>query len=117
MVADFKDNFEQIKPLMDPTLATKIDGLITTAEGTATFANADKIKAAFVAPAKDDKITVKEETKNASTAISSIDKALETIASNRATLGATLNRLDFNVNNLKSQSSSMASAASSNRRR
>ncbi|MEK5201372.1 flagellin [Bacillus sp. FSL R10-2789] len=112
MVADFKDNFEQIKPLMDPTLATKIDGLITTAEGTATFANADKIKAAFVAPAKDDKITVKEETKNASTAISSIDKALETIASNRATLGATLNRLDFNVNNLKSQSSSMASAAS-----
>lgn len=49
---------------------------------------------------------------NASDAIKSIDKALETIASNRATLGATLNRLDFNVNNLKSQSSSMASAAS-----
>ncbi|MFJ8522090.1 flagellin [Bacillus cereus] len=112
MVADFKGNFEKIKPLMDPTLATKIDGLITDAEGTATFANANKIKAAFTAPAKDDKITVKEEVKNASTAIASIDKALETIASNRATLGATLNRLDFNVNNLKSQSSSMASAAS-----
>ena len=44
---------------------------------------------------------------NASDAIKSIDAALETIASNRATLGATLNRLDFNVNNLKSQSSSM----------
>lgn len=112
MVADFKGNFEKIKPLMDPTLATKIDGLITDAEGAATFANANKIKAAFVAPQKDDKITVKEEVKNASTAIASIDKALETIASNRATLGATLNRLDFNVNNLKSQSSSMASAAS-----
>nr|ABD33702.2 flagellin [Bacillus thuringiensis serovar canadensis] len=49
---------------------------------------------------------------NASGAIASIDTALKNIASNRATLGATLNRLDFNVNNLKSQSSSMASAAS-----
>lgn len=45
-------------------------------------------------------------------AIKSIDAALKTIADNRATLGATLNRLDFNVNNLKSQASSMASAAS-----
>ncbi|KXY45351.1 flagellin [Bacillus cereus] len=51
-------------------------------------------------------------TGNANAAIQAIDKALETIASNRATLGATLNRLDFNVNNLKSQQSSMASAAS-----
>ncbi len=49
---------------------------------------------------------------NASAAIKSIDAALKTIADNRATLGATLNRLDFNVNNLKSQSASMASAAS-----
>ncbi|MFK4477028.1 flagellin [Bacillus sp. RC206] len=49
---------------------------------------------------------------NASGAIASIDTALKNIASNRATLGATLNRLDFNVNNLKSQQSSMASAAS-----
>ncbi|WP_454015693.1 flagellin N-terminal helical domain-containing protein [Bacillus sp. Marseille-Q7846] len=45
-------------------------------------------------------------------AVSKIDAALKTVADNRATLGATLNRLDFNVNNLKSQSSSMASAAS-----
>ena len=36
-------------------------------------------------------------------AVSKIDAALKTIADNRATLGATLNRLDFNVNNLKSQ--------------
>ncbi|PDZ69739.1 flagellin [Bacillus cereus] len=49
---------------------------------------------------------------NANLAIKAIDEALEKIASNRATLGATLNRLDFNVNNLKSQQSSMASAAS-----
>ncbi|MCU5296392.1 flagellin [Bacillus paranthracis] len=45
-------------------------------------------------------------------AVAKIDEALKTIADNRATLGATLNRLDFNVNNLKSQSSAMASAAS-----
>ncbi|AJG94130.1 flagellin [Bacillus anthracis] len=45
-------------------------------------------------------------------AIKKIDQAIEKIASSRATLGATLNRLDFNVNNLKSQQSSMASAAS-----
>lgn len=49
---------------------------------------------------------------NAHTAIDKIDEALKNIADNRATLGATLNRLDFNVNNLKSQQSSMASAAS-----
>lgn len=47
-----------------------------------------------------------------SDAISKIDAALTKVADNRATLGATLNRLDFNVNNLKSQQSSMASAAS-----
>ncbi|WP_166702328.1 flagellin [Bacillus albus] len=45
-------------------------------------------------------------------AVTAIDDALEMIANNRAELGATLNRLDFNVNNLKSQQSSMASAAS-----
>ncbi|KAB2443590.1 flagellin N-terminal helical domain-containing protein [Bacillus luti] len=45
-------------------------------------------------------------------AVAKIDEALKTIADNRATLGATLNRLDFNVNNLKSQSAAMASAAS-----
>ncbi|RBP19381.1 MULTISPECIES: flagellin [Bacillus] len=45
-------------------------------------------------------------------AVKKIDDALTMVASNRATLGATLNRLDFNVNNLKSQSASMAAAAS-----
>ncbi|MCR9018571.1 flagellin [Bacillus paranthracis] len=45
-------------------------------------------------------------------AVKQIDAALKTVADNRATLGATLNRLDFNVNNLKSQSSAMAASAS-----
>ncbi|MEC3145749.1 flagellin N-terminal helical domain-containing protein [Bacillus thuringiensis] len=51
-----------------------------------------------------------------SSAVEKIDKAIETIASSRATLGATLgatlNRLDFNVTNLKSQENSMAASAS-----
>ncbi|MDA1508647.1 flagellin [Bacillus cereus group sp. TH36-2LC] len=49
---------------------------------------------------------------NPLTAVKAIDEALKRIADDRANLGATLNRLDFNVNNLKSQSSAMASAAS-----
>ncbi|BCD22702.1 hypothetical protein BC30090_1599 [Bacillus cereus] len=49
---------------------------------------------------------------NARSALEAIDKALTKIADNRATLGATLNRLDFNVTNLKSQENSMAASAS-----
>lgn len=45
-------------------------------------------------------------------AVKQIDKALESIATSRADLGATLNRLDFNVTNLKSQENSMAASAS-----
>ncbi len=57
--------------------------------------------------------TTAETSKDAAlAAIAAIDKALTTVADNRATLGATLNRLDFNVNNLKSQQSAMASSAS-----
>ncbi|MEH7459625.1 flagellin [Bacillus sp. JJ1127] len=74
--------------------------------GTGTDAAAKALGAAF----DKTKVTVTAAEPNA--AIASIDSALETIASNRATLGATLNRLDFNVNNLKSQQTSMASAAS-----
>ncbi|MGD2276978.1 flagellin [Bacillus wiedmannii] len=45
-------------------------------------------------------------------AISSIDKALKTVAGDRADLGATLNRLNFNVENLNNQATNMASSAS-----
>ncbi|EJV60837.1 flagellin N-terminal helical domain-containing protein, partial [Bacillus cereus] len=49
---------------------------------------------------------------NAKDAIKAIDGMVNSIASSRAELGATLNRLDFNVANLNSQASSMASSAS-----
>ncbi|MGG1165231.1 MULTISPECIES: flagellin [Bacillus cereus group] len=49
---------------------------------------------------------------DAKTAISAIDDMIKGIATSRADLGATLNRLDFNVANLNSQASSMASSAS-----
>lgn len=45
-------------------------------------------------------------------AISALNTALNTVAGNRATLGATLNRLDRNVENLNNQATNMASAAS-----
>ncbi|MGH0585129.1 flagellin [Bacillus mycoides] len=113
MVADFKENFEKIKGLMSTTKVEEIETAIKTAETTANFKNAEAIKTAFgTEPKAADKLDIKVTKPNASNAIASIDTALETIASNRATLGATLNRLDFNVNNLKSQASSMASAAS-----
>ncbi|OFD65588.1 flagellin [Bacillus mycoides] len=44
--------------------------------------------------------------------ITKLDDKLKEIATSRADLGATLNRLDFNVANLNSQASSMASSAS-----
>ncbi|MGE6400407.1 flagellin [Bacillus mycoides] len=49
---------------------------------------------------------------NAKDAVKAIDGMINSIASDRADLGATLNRLDFNVANLNSQASSMASSAS-----
>ncbi|CUB52535.1 Flagellin [Bacillus subtilis] len=49
---------------------------------------------------------------SAETAISNIDEAINKIADHRATLGATLNRLDYNIENLNNQSSSMAASAS-----
>ncbi|MEH7669751.1 flagellin [Bacillus sp. JJ689] len=111
-VKKFEDHFAKVKDLMSDAKVTEISEAIDTFKGAVSFDNADAIKTAFgTGPAAGD-ITKTSEKQNASGAIKSIDEALETIASNRATLGATLNRLDFNVNNLKSQSSSMASAAS-----
>lgn len=49
---------------------------------------------------------------SAKQAIDAIDAAITTVAGQRATLGATLNRFEFNANNLKSQETSMADAAS-----
>ncbi|KAA2396405.1 flagellin N-terminal helical domain-containing protein [Bacillus cereus] len=84
----FDDYTNEVDPANKEALATEIH----TAFGKLTTAGTDTI--------------------DSNLAIGKIDSALKLIADNRATLGATLNRLDFNVNNLKSQASSMASAAS-----
>lgn len=87
-----KSAFESAKATLDLDLPANktAKGLVTTYENAKTAATEEK----------------------SLVAVDKIDEALKTIADNRATLGATLNRLDFNVNNLKSQSASMASAAS-----
>ncbi|MGF1436075.1 flagellin [Bacillus thuringiensis] len=104
--------FDKVKSFMSADDVKKIE------EKLADYTKADNAGAEAAAQAlgKEFATLTKLETSDlkadASGAIASIDTALKNIASNRATLGATLNRLDFNVNNLKSQSSSMASAAS-----
>ncbi len=111
VVKNVTDNFNKIKSQLDSTKVSEIEAeikKIDTAKDGADTGNAAALKAVA------DKFT--EATKDIAPktlkAVEKIDSALKTIADNRATLGATLNRLDFNVNNLKSQSASMASAAS-----
>ncbi|MEK4706591.1 flagellin N-terminal helical domain-containing protein [Bacillus sp. FSL R10-2780] len=74
----------------------------------------DKLTISSVsAKAADLKITKDITTaKNASDAITELDKAIQTVADNRATFGSQLNRLDHNLNNVNSQSTNMAAAAS-----
>ncbi|QWG32942.1 flagellin [Bacillus mycoides] len=48
----------------------------------------------------------------ANTAITKLDTAIQTVADARATFGSQLNRLDHNLNNVNSQSTNMAAAAS-----
>ncbi|MED2933955.1 flagellin [Bacillus wiedmannii] len=101
---EFKKSWNEAKT--DYTSSTALDAAIGSFDPTADAATAfDAGFAAATAKAATN-------TPNALLAVKEIDAALETIANNRADLGATLNRLDFNVNNLKSQSASMASAAS-----
>lgn len=107
------DEFDKVKSFMSADDVKKIEAKLETytkaADGAASTAAANDLGKEF---AKLTKLETSDLKADASGAIASIDTALKNIASNRATLGATLNRLDFNVNNLKSQSSSMASAAS-----
>ncbi|NSL65853.1 flagellin N-terminal helical domain-containing protein [Bacillus toyonensis] len=109
-VDNFKSAFDKVdKNLMSDAAIKDIKEKIEAYEAAPDLAKAQAIGTAYTVPVAGN---ITKSSPNASEAIKSIDAALDTIASNRATLGATLNRLDFNVNNLKSQSSSMASAAS-----
>ncbi|AAU18717.1 flagellin [Bacillus anthracis] len=110
---DFVAAFDKVKGSMNSSDVTKISDAIDrfskTDDSGNTLEAARAIGDAFKAATTNGKTSTATD---ANSAIKAIDEALETIASNRATLGATLNRLDFNVNNLKNQASSMASAAS-----
>ncbi|MEB9411278.1 flagellin [Bacillus cereus] len=114
-VAAAKAEFDKVSASLDSNQAKDIQKAFDDYTASANDTNAQAI---FTA-AKDLKLATPTPTPTPDTskadalaAVAAIDKALTTVADNRATLGATLNRLDFNVNNLKSQSSSMASAAS-----
>ncbi|OOR27358.1 flagellin N-terminal helical domain-containing protein [Bacillus cereus] len=76
------------------------------ADGTATAVAIDTLQIGQkTGDANSDKVKPNE-------AITVIDNIIKGITTSRADLGATLNRLDFNVANLNSQASSMASSAS-----
>lgn len=111
-VDDFKTKFEKVKGFMSSTAVKAVEEKIKAYEESPDLGKAKAIGTTFTPDTMIKPGDITKSGPNASAAIKSIDAALDTIASNRATLGATLNRLDFNVNNLKSQSSSMASAAS-----
>ncbi|MFJ8355282.1 flagellin [Bacillus paramycoides] len=114
-VQDFRAAFDKVKGFMGSAEVTNIEKALTKFDGDQSLANAKAIGDALTSDlattiAKDQTYT--KNVPSASSAIAAIDDALKTVADNRATLGATLNRLDFNVNNLKSQQSAMASSAS-----
>ncbi|PEW13369.1 flagellin [Bacillus cereus] len=111
-VDDFKTKFDKVKGFMSDTDVKAVEDKIKAYEEAPDLTKAQAIGTTFAPGTMIKAGDIKKSAPNASAAIKSIDSALDTIASNRATLGATLNRLDFNVNNLKSQSSSMASTAS-----
>ncbi|OKO55587.1 flagellin [Bacillus toyonensis] len=111
-VDNFKTAFEKVKGFMSDANVKAVEDKIKDYETAPALGTAQAIGTTFTPATMIKAGDITKKLPNASDAIKSIDTALDTIASNRATLGATLNRLDFNVNNLKSQSSSMASAAS-----
>ncbi|MDA1756330.1 flagellin [Bacillus cereus] len=111
-VDNFKTEFDKVKHLMSKDAVNEVNEKINEFNTTKDYDKAMAIKTAFNNGPTVGEIDGKITKPLASGAIDAIDKALKTVADNRATLGATLNRLDFNVNNLKSQQSSMASAAS-----
>ncbi|QWG44379.1 flagellin [Bacillus mycoides] len=78
----------------------------TNADGTGTAVPIDTLQIGQVAKDTDNTKVKPNE------AITVIDNIIKGITTSRADLGATLNRLDFNVANLNSQASSMASSAS-----
>ncbi|HDR7278687.1 MULTISPECIES: flagellin [Bacillus cereus group] len=115
-VAAAKAEFDKIKDYMKSDARALVQGKFDAFDDTDDAKKGNSISGAFtgLAAGKLPVLTTdsNDSASNPLQAIKAIDAALKTIADNRATLGATLNRLDFNVNNLKSQASSMASAAS-----
>lgn len=111
-----KAEFDKIKDYLKKADREAVQATFDNFNGTDAGKKGDAISGAFSGIASNNLPTLATGSDDASSnplqAIKAIDAALKNVADNRATLGATLNRLDFNVNNLKSQSASMASAAS-----
>ncbi|MBJ9979019.1 flagellin [Bacillus sp. S70] len=90
----------------------KIETLDTAASSKQISINLSNTTASNLGVAAGTKGIAINSSSSALAAISAIDAALTQVAGNRATLGATLNRLDRNVENLNNQATNMASSAS-----
>ncbi len=90
----------------------KIETLDTAASSKQISINLSNTTASNLGVAAGTKGIAIDSSSSALAAISAIDAALTQVAGNRATLGATLNRLDRNVENLNNQATNMASSAS-----
>ncbi|MDM5193000.1 flagellin [Bacillus hominis] len=113
-VTEARTAFDKVKDLYSKEDVEKIEAAFDKYETDKVIVSGDKGDAAAQAlgNAFKGKTPISTVKSDALAAVDKIDEAIKMVADNRATLGATLNRLDFNVNNLKSQQSSMASAAS-----
>ncbi|PFR13173.1 flagellin [Bacillus anthracis] len=109
-VKDAKDAFDKVKEFYSAEDVQKMNDLFGGFDKTDKASGERTAKAIEAAFSKMNQLATPKS--DALAAVDKIDEAIKMVADNRATLGATLNRLDFNVNNLKSQASSMASAAS-----
>ncbi len=113
-VTEARTAFDKVKDLYSKEDVEKIEAAFTKYETDKVVVGGDKGDAAAQAlgNAFKGKTPISTVKSDALAAVDKIDEAIKMVADNRATLGATLNRLDFNVNNLKSQQSAMASSAS-----
>ncbi|EJR79517.1 hypothetical protein IK7_03998 [Bacillus cereus VD156] len=115
-VDEAKTAFEAVKSYMAPADVATLEGKFKDFDGKSVAADqetsAKAIQTSFDTISKSATMPKAAADADALGAVKQIDVALKTIADNQATLGATLNRLEFNVTNLKSQENSMASSAS-----
>lgn len=103
------DNTATLKIQLSDTGSDTLDIDLSSIQTTLTTLNLEKSATPGTPGATEADITTQGA---ANTAITSLNTAIDQVAGYRAELGATLNRLDYNVQNVNNQATAMASSAS-----